>query len=102
MDQETYDGHLKTLKNGEMVSINGRTALSVDHLNFAIRAAGDTVPGDPAPDAHDSLEDNLDAQNLTQLQELAASLGLTVTGKEAKDTLIDEIRKVHLGLQHKP
>lgn len=102
MNQETYDGHLKTLKGGEMISIQGRTALSKEHLDYAIRAAGDTVPGDPAPDKHDSLEDNLDAQNLVQLQDLAASLGLTVTGDEPKDTLVEEIRKVHLGLQHKP
>ncbi len=102
MDQETYEGHLKTLKNGEMLSIQGRSALNKEHLDFAIRAGGDTVPGDPEPDHHDSLQDNLDVQNLVQLQELAASLGLTVAGDEAKDVLIDDILKVHQGLQGKP
>lgn len=105
LDQATYDGYLAQLKRGEMVVLHGRTALNVDHLNFAIRAGGQAVPGDkesdPEPDHHDSTEDLLENHQLEQLQDLAVSLGLTVTGDETADELRGPIREAQNDLKNK-
>ena len=106
MEQEVYDAHVSNLKRGEMVVISGRSALSKEQLHFAIRAAKDTVPGDP--EAEDTtlipvVEDHLESEELEDLRNLAASLGLSVhDGGETKDELIESIRTVRLELQHKP
>lgn len=105
MDQSTYEAHLATLKGGEMVVIKGRSALSKDDLHFAIKASGDTLPeGIEAPSAtvQPTIEDGLEGKVLADLQDIAGSLGLTVTGEENKDALVKSIREVHQDLQHKP
>ena len=105
MDQETYKAHIAKIKSGEMVMVGGRSALNEEQLHFAIQASKDTVPGDPQPVDHELeavLADNLEGKELKDIQDLAASLGLTVTGKEDKDSLIEGIRAVHLSMQHKP
>lgn len=108
MDKETYDGYRAQLKRGEMVIIKGRTALNEDHLDFALRASGQSVPGKPGPDAHDPLEvalegltDALENQQLEQLQDLAVSLGLTITGDETAGELHGPIREAQADLQKK-
>lgn len=105
MDPSTYDAHLARLKAGEMVVIKGRSALNKEQLHFAIKASGDTVPGDttPLPSTPENvLEAGLEAKSLGQMQELAESLGLIVTGEEDKDALAESIRAIHLEMQEKP
>lgn len=58
MTQEDYDALLAGFADGRGVTIEGRTAIDQEQLDFALRASGDTVPGhgeavvpgDPEPD----------------------------------------------------
>lgn len=107
MNKAAYDAHVDTIRAGAVVHIEGRSAVTTEQLNFAIKASGDTLPvleeADPPRDLNgDGQVDDLEKMKYQDLFPFAAALGLTIKGGTSRASTIEQIREFQTQKQALP